>query len=106
MLLKTRGLLTKRRVILELSNYMCLIELYKDFLEWSWWSLWRLKFLRYYLVSFSCETLSMQITAGVAKISKTVQSDLMFIFDELSEFVVIFVSNLILTAVEDVVSFT
>ena len=48
----------------------------------------------------------MQITAGVGKISKTVQSDLMFIFDELSEFVVIFVSNLILTAVEDVVSFT
>ena len=48
----------------------------------------------------------MQITAGVAKISKTVQSDLMFIFDELSEFVVIFVSNLILTAVEDLVSFT
>ena len=48
----------------------------------------------------------MQITAGVGKISKTVQSDLMFIFDELSEFVVIFVSNLILTAVEDLVSFT
>ena len=48
----------------------------------------------------------MQITASVGKISKTVQSDLMFIFDELSEFVVIFVSNLILTAVEDLVSFT
>ena len=62
--------------------------------------------MRYFVVSFSCETLSMQITAGVGKISKTVQSDLMFIFDELSEFVVIFVSNLILTAVEDLVSFT
>ena len=62
--------------------------------------------MRYFVVSFSCETLSMQITASVGKISKTVQSDLMFIFDELSEFVVIFVSNLILTAVEDLVSFT
>ena len=84
---------------------MFLIELYKDFLEWSWWSLRRLKFLRYYVVSFSCETLSMQITADVAEISKTVQGDLMFIFDELSEFVVIFVSNLIFAAVKNVVSF-
>ena len=37
---------------------------------------------------------------------KTVQCDLMFIFDELSEFVVIFVSNLTLSAVKNVVSFT
>ena len=42
----------------------------------------------------------MQITADAGKILKTVQCDLMFIFDELSEFVVIFVSNLILSAVK------
>ena len=42
----------------------------------------------------------MQITADAGEISKTVQRDLMFIFDELSEFVVIFVSNLILWAVK------
>ena len=47
----------------------------------------------------------MQITADVGKISKTVQRDLMFIYDELSEFVVIFVSNLIFSAVKNVVSF-
>ena len=48
----------------------------------------------------------MQITADAGEISKTVQRDLMFIFDELSEFVVIFVSNLIFLAVKNVVSFT
>ena len=48
----------------------------------------------------------MQITAEVDKISKTVQGDLMFIFDGLSEFVVIFVSNSIFSAVKNVVSFT
>ena len=37
----------------------------------------------------------MQIAAD-----ESVQRDLMFIFDELSEFVVIFVSNLILSAVK------
>ena len=47
----------------------------------------------------------MQITADVAEISKTIQGDLMLIFDELSEFVVIFVSNLIFAAVKNVVSF-
>ena len=47
----------------------------------------------------------MQITADVGKISKMVQGDFMFIFDELSEFVVIFVSNLIFAAVKNVVSF-
>ena len=40
------------------------------------------------------------------KISKTVERDLRFIFDELSEFVVIFVSNLIFSAAKNVVSFT
>ena len=63
-------------------------------------------FERYYVVSFSCETLLMQITADVGKISKTVQGHLMFIFDELSEFAVIFVSSLIFSAVKTVVSFT
>ena len=48
----------------------------------------------------------MQITADVSKISKTVPPDLMFIFDELSEFVVIFVSNSTSSAVKNVVSFT
>ena len=50
----------------------------------------------------------MQITADAGKISKTFQGDLMFIFNELSEFVVIviFVSNLIFWAVKIVASFT
>ena len=48
----------------------------------------------------------MQITADVGKFSKTVQGDLMFIVDELSEFLVIFVSNLIFSAVKNVLSFT
>ena len=48
----------------------------------------------------------MQITADVGKISKTVQYYLMFIFDELSEFFVIFASNLMFSAVKNVVSFT
>ena len=47
----------------------------------------------------------MQITADIGRISKTVQRDLMFIYDELSEFVVIFVSNFIFLAVKNV-SFT
>ena len=62
--------------------------------------------MRYYVVSFSCENLWMQITADVGKISKTVQHDLMFIYDELSEFVIIFVWNLIFSAVKNIVSFT
>ena len=37
---------------------------------------------------------------------KTVLRDVTFIFDDLSESVVIFVSNLIFSAVENVVSFT
>ena len=48
----------------------------------------------------------MQITAEVGEISKTVQGDLMFIFDELSDFFAIFLSNLIFSAVKNVVSFT
>ena len=48
----------------------------------------------------------MQITADVGKISKTTQRDLTFTFDELSEFIVIIVSKLILLAVKNVVSFT
>ena len=44
----------------------------------------------------------MQITADAGKILKTVQPDLMFIFDELSEFL----SNLVFSAVKNVVSFT
>ena len=48
----------------------------------------------------------MQITDDAGKSSKTFQLDLMFIFDELSEFAVIFVSNLTLSAVKNVVSFT
>ena len=48
----------------------------------------------------------MQITADAGKISKTFQGDLMFIFNELSEFVVIFESNLIFWAVKIVASFT
>ena len=62
--------------------------------------------MRYYVVSFSWETLWMQITADVGKVQKTVQHDLMFIYDELSEFVIIFVWNLIFSAVKNVVSFT
>ena len=48
----------------------------------------------------------MQITADVGKISKTVQRDLMFIFDGLLGFVVIFVLNLIFSAIKNVLSFT
>ena len=48
----------------------------------------------------------MQITAEIGKISKIVQRDLMFSFDELSEFVVIFVSTLIFLVVKNVISFT
>ena len=48
----------------------------------------------------------MQITADIGKISKTVQRDLPFIFDGLSESDVIFVPNLIFLAVKNVVSFT
>ena len=48
----------------------------------------------------------MQITADVNKISKTVQSDLTFIFYVLSEYVIYFVSNTFPLAVENVVSFT
>ena len=48
----------------------------------------------------------MQITDDAGKNSKTFQRDLMFIFDELSEFVVIFVSNSTSSAVKNVVSFT
>ena len=44
----------------------------------------------------------MQITADASKILKTGQPDLMFIFDELSEFV----SNVVFSAVKNVVSFT
>ena len=62
--------------------------------------------MTYYAVLFSCEPLWMQITADVGKISKTVQYYLMFIFDELSEFFVIFASNLMFSAVKNVVSFT
>ena len=46
----------------------------------------------------------MQITADQVKISKTVQRDLMFIFDELSEFI-IFVWNLIFSAAKNNNSF-
>ena len=48
----------------------------------------------------------MQIIADIGKISKTIQRDLIFIFDKLSEFVVIFVSNWIFSAVKNVASFT
>ena len=48
----------------------------------------------------------MPITADVSKISKTVQRDLRFIFDDLSESDIILVSNLIFWPVENVVSFT
>ena len=48
----------------------------------------------------------MQITADVGKISKTIQRDTMFIYDELSEFVVVFVSNLIFSDLKNVVSLT
>ena len=37
-----------------------------------------------------------------SKISKTIQRDLMFIYDKLPEFVAIFVSNLIFLAVKNV----
>ena len=58
---------------------------------------------------FPCETLQTQITAEVGKITKTVQRDLTFIFDVLSEFVISFVSfavSLAVMAVKNVVIFT
>ena len=48
----------------------------------------------------------MQITADVGKITKTVQRDLTFIFDVLSEYVIHFVSDAVSLAVENVISFT
>ena len=48
----------------------------------------------------------MQITADIGKISKTVPTDLGFTFDEVSEFVVFFVSNSKFLAVKNIVSFT
>ena len=47
----------------------------------------------------------MQITADISKISKTVQRDVTFIFDDLLEYV-IFVADLIFLAVENVFSLT
>ena len=52
-------------------------------------------FVLFEVVSFSCQTLWMQITADVGKISKTVPCDLKFIFDELSEYDNNFLPNLI-----------
>ena len=48
----------------------------------------------------------MQITADISKIWKTVQCDLIFIFDVLLGSVISFVSFLVSLAVESVVSFT
>ena len=48
----------------------------------------------------------MQITADIGKILKNVQGDLTFIFDDLSESSICFVSFLVFLAVENVVSFT
>ena len=62
-------------------------------------------FVLFEVVSFSCQTLWMQITADVGKILKTVQRDLKFIFDELSEYDTNFVPNLIFLATKNV-SFT
>ena len=45
------------------------------------------------------------LNADVGKVSKTVQHDLIFIFNELSELVVILVSNLIFSAVKMLVSY-
>ena len=44
------------------------------------------KFVAFVVVEILCSLVFMQITADVGRISKTVQGDLMFIFDELSEF--------------------
>ena len=48
----------------------------------------------------------MQITADISKILKSVQSDLTFIYDVLSELRIGFVSFLVILALENVVSFT
>ena len=47
-----------------------------------------------------------QATADIGKILKNVQRDLTFIFDVLSESAIRFVSFLVFSAVENVVSFT
>ena len=47
----------------------------------------------------------MQITADISKILKTVQRDLSFIFDEISESVIGFVSFLVSWVAKKVVSF-
>ena len=64
------------------------------------------EFVLFEVVSFSCQTLWMQITADVGKISKTVPCDLKFIFDELSEYDNNFLPNLIFLVTANVVSFT
>ena len=48
----------------------------------------------------------MQITADIRKILKSVQSDLIFIYDAISELRISFVSFLVILALENVVSFT
>ena len=48
----------------------------------------------------------MQITTDIGKISKTFQRDPKFIYDELAEFFVIFVSNVLFSAIKNVVTFT
>ena len=48
----------------------------------------------------------MQKTAAMSKILKTVQSDLTFIFDVLSESRIVFVALLVFLALENVVNIT
>ena len=48
----------------------------------------------------------MQITADIRKMLKSVQSDLIFIYDAISELRISFVSFLVILALENVVSFT
>ena len=69
------------------------------------------KFLAFVVFEILCSLAFMRNplnanNCDVGGISKTVEGDLMFIYDKPSEFVVIFVSNLMFLVVKNVASFT
>ena len=69
------------------------------------------KFVAFAVFKILCSLVFMRNSSNadncdVGGISKTVEGDLMFIYDKPSEFVVIFVSNLMFLVVKNVASFT
>ena len=62
--------------------------------------------LKILTISFPCKVIKMQITSDVSKISKTVQSDLTFILNVLSESSILFALFSIVLAKKNTSSFT